>query len=155
VALLKQAMEQMTRMEISVMQARCHLFLGEAHLLASRLEKAYVLAERALAFAREHQGQGHQAYALRLLGDIAARREPPQAEPAEVHYQEALALAAELGMRPLVAHCHLRLGTLYRQMGRDAEARAPLSIALELYHAMHMTFWLPQTEAALTPVGDS
>ena len=30
-------------------------------------------------------------------------------------YQQALALANTLGMRPLVAHCHLGLGTLYSQ----------------------------------------
>jgi predicted RNA polymerase sigma factor len=55
-------------------------------------------------------------------------------------------------MRPLVAHCHLGLGTLYRQMGRGEEARAELSAAIELYHAMEMTLWLPQAEAALAQV---
>ena len=57
--------------------------------------------------------RGYQAYALRLLGEIAAQREPPEVEQAEAHYQQALALADELGMRPLQAHCHLGLGTLY------------------------------------------
>jgi Flp pilus assembly protein TadD len=60
-----------------------------------------------------------------------------------------LALANELGMRPLQAHCHLGLGTLYHQRGWREEARAALSTALELYRAMDMTFWLPQVEAAL------
>jgi predicted RNA polymerase sigma factor len=55
-------------------------------------------------------------------------------------------------MRPLVAHCHLGLGKLYRQMGRGEEARAALSTAIELYRTMGMTFWLPQAEAALTQV---
>ena len=72
----------------------------------------------ALALARAHQERGHQAYALRLLGDIPARREPPEAEQAEAHYQQALALAEELGMRPLQAHCHLGLGTLYAKIGQ-------------------------------------
>ena len=52
-------------------------------------------------------------------------------------------------MRPLVAHCHLGLGKLSATSGRHAEARAELSAAVELYRAMEMTFWLPQTEAAL------
>ena len=94
-------------------------------------------------------GTWHQAYALRLLGDIAARREPPDPEQAEAHYQHALALAEELGMRPLQAHCHHGLGTLYSQTGRAALARAALSTAIEMYRAMDMTFWLPQAEAAL------
>ena len=63
--------------------------------------------------------------------------------------RQALVLAEELGMRPLQAHCHRGLGTLYRQTGRGAQARAALAIAITLYRAMDMTFWLPQAEAAL------
>src|SRR5207244_4055401 len=103
-----------------------------------------------LAHARAHQDRGNQAYALRLLGDIAARRDPLKSEPAETHYRQALALAEELGMRPLVAHCHLGLGKLYAKMGQREQARAELSIAIELYRSMEMTFWLP--EAALAQV---
>jgi hypothetical protein len=102
-----------------------------------------------LALTRTHQERGHQAYALRLLGAIAARREPPEVEPAAVHYCQALALAEELGMRPLQAHCHYGLGMLYLKTKRQDQARTALSTAIALYHAMEMTFWLPQTEAAL------
>ena len=133
-------------------QVLCRLSLGEAQVLAGRLEEAHALAEHSLALARERQERGNQAYALRLLGDIAARCEPPESDQAEAHYRDALALAEELGMRPLQAHCHLGLGTLYRQMGQREEARAELSIAIALYRAMEMTFWLPQVEAALTEV---
>ena len=121
-------------------------------MLAGRLEEAHALAEHTLAHAREHQERGYQAYALRLLGDIAARRDPPESEQAEAHYQQALALAEELGMRPLQAHCHLGLGTLYSQTGQPEQARAALSTAIELYRAMEMTFWLPEAEAALAEV---
>ena len=152
VPLLTQAMEQTTATEMVGFQALCRLSLGEAHLLAGRLEEAHALAERALALAREHQERGHQAYALRLLGEIAARREPPEVEQAEAHYRQALALAEELGMRPLQAHCHLGLGTLYATTGQREQARAELSTAIELYRAMDMTFWLPQAEAALAQV---
>jgi predicted protein tyrosine phosphatase len=71
---------------------------------------------------------------------------------AEAHYQQALALADALGMRPLVAHCHLGLGRLYGQSGHAGQARAALSAAIELYRAMDMTFWLPQAERALAEV---
>ena len=121
VPLLTQAMEQTTAMEMVGFQALCSLPLGEAHLLAGRLEEAHTLAERALALARAHQERGNQAYALRLLGEIAAQRDPPEVEQAEAHYRQALALAEELGMRPLQAHCHLGLGTLYA--GRPAGSR--------------------------------
>ena len=78
----------------------CSLPLGEAQLLAGRLEEAHALAERALALARAHQERGNEAYALRLLGEIAARGDPSEHTQAEVHYRQALALAEELGMRP-------------------------------------------------------
>jgi lipoprotein NlpI len=74
------------------------------------------------------------------------------AKPAEVHYWQALALAESLGMRPLRAHSHWGLGTLYATLGQQEQARTELSAAIVLYRAMDMTFWLPQTEAALAQV---
>ena len=77
---------------------------------------------------------------------------PRRAQQAEAHYRQALALAEELGMRPLQAHCHRGLGTLYATTGQREQARTALSTAIELYRAMEMTFWLPQAEAALAQV---
>jgi hypothetical protein len=77
------------------------------------------------------------------------RREPPASDQAEAHYRQALALAEDLGMRPLGAHCHLALGKLYATIRRRVEARTELSAAVELYRSMEMTFWLPQAEATL------
>ena len=121
-------------------------------MLAGRMEEAHALAEQALAHARAYQERSHQAYALRLLGEIAARREPLEAAPAEDHYRQALALAEELGMRPLVAHCHRSLGTLYAANGQREQAATELAAAIDLYRAMDMTFWLPQTDIALAQV---
>jgi predicted ATPase/class 3 adenylate cyclase len=150
--LLTQALEQLTTMTRTHFETICSLPLSEAYLLDSRLEEAQALAERAFALTRTHQERGYQAYALRLLGDIAAQREPPEVEQAEAHYQQALTLAEELGMRPLQAHCHRGLGTLYGKTGPRQQARAALSAAVELYRDMDMTFWLPQAEAALAQV---
>jgi predicted ATPase/DNA-binding winged helix-turn-helix (wHTH) protein len=149
VGLLTQAMEQITAMERVEGQVQCHLALGEAQALSGRLEEARVLAERALALAREYQERGNQAWALRLLGEIAAQHDPPKVEDAEASYHQALALADDLGMRPLQAHCHLGLGTLYAKLDRQEQAHAELGAAIELYCAMDMTFWLPQAEAAM------
>jgi tetratricopeptide (TPR) repeat protein len=149
-------MAQATAIERVDYQAFCGLSLGEAQLLAGRLEEAHALAERALVHARAHQERGHEAYTLHLLGEIVAQREPPQYEQAEAHYRQALALADELGMRPLQAHCHRGLGTLYSLIGQQAQARTELLAAIALYRAMEMAFWLPQTEATLVEVqGDA
>ena len=55
-------------------------------------------------------------------------------------------------MRPLQAHCHRGLGTLYSQTAQAEQARAELSTAIEMYRDMEMTFWLPETEVALAAV---
>ena len=149
VTLLAQAMEQTMATETVGEQALCGLSLGDAQMLAGHLAEAHALAERTLALAHAHQERGHQAYALRLLGDIGTRSEPLESDQAEAHYQQTLALAEELGMRPLAAHCHRSIGELYIRLGRRDDARVELSAAIELYCTMGMTFWLPQTEAAL------
>jgi predicted ATPase len=128
------------------------VWLGEGYVLAGRLEEAMRLGQQALKVTRTHKQQGYQAYALRLLGDIAARRTPPQVEVAEDYFRQALTLADALGMRPLQAHCHLGLGTLYVKTGMREQARAELTTAIALYHTMDMTLWLPQAEDALAQV---
>ena len=126
--------------------------LGEGYLRAGRIEDALQQAQHTADVCRQHHQHGHEAWALRLLGEIHAHRHPPEAALAEASYREALALADVLGMRPLQAHCHLGLGTLYAQTGRQEQARPELSAAIALYHAMEMTFWLPQAEVALAQV---
>ena len=102
--------------------------------------------------ARQHKERANEALALHQLGTVYAHAALPDAEQAKAHYQQALALADELGMRPLQAHCRLGLGRLFQQAGRGEEAHVALSTAIDLYRAMAMTFWLPQAEAALAQV---
>jgi tetratricopeptide (TPR) repeat protein len=128
--------------------------LSEALLLVGRVDEASALAERLRGLSRTHTGLGYQAHACRLLGDVAMRREPPDVDQAAGHYRQALALAEEIGMRPLQAHCHRGLGALYLTLGRGEQAHAALSTASALYRAMDMTFWLPQAEAMLAQVKD-
>jgi tetratricopeptide (TPR) repeat protein len=123
--------------------------LGHAYVLANRLEDARASAGRALTLARERGEQGEEAYALRLLGEIAAQNDPLDAKTAAAHYRQALAHATDLGMRPLVAHCHLGLGKLYCRTGDDAKAAEHLTTATTMYREMGMTFWLEKIDAEL------
>jgi hypothetical protein len=90
--------------------------------------------------------------ALHQLGVVHAHTNPSDGAQAEAHYRQALALAKELGMRPLQAHCHRSLGTLYVATGKREQARAEFATAIAMYQSMEMTFWLPETEAALAQV---
>jgi class 3 adenylate cyclase/tetratricopeptide (TPR) repeat protein len=148
VPVLLQATVQTAAPDMAGFQALCRLPLGEAYVLTGRLEEAQTIGEDVLALAREYQERGNEAYAHRLLGEVAAQRDPPESTLAEAHYQQALALAEALGMRPLVAHCHLGLGRLALQRGRRAQARAEIVAAIDLYRAMDMRFWLAQAETA-------
>jgi tetratricopeptide (TPR) repeat protein len=122
--------------------------LSEAYLLAGSTREALEHAQRALDLSQDYQQRGYQAYALRLLGEIDTYAQSPEVETAEAHYRQALALATELGMRPLQAHCHRGLGTLYMKFERVEQARTEFAIARELYRAMDMTFWLPRATPA-------
>jgi hypothetical protein len=88
-------------------------------------------------------------YALHLLGDIAIHPEVFDTERGEACYREALALAEARGMRPLVAHCHLGLGKLYRRTAKREQAREHLTTATTMYQEMDMRFWLEQADAKL------
>jgi hypothetical protein len=114
-----------------------------------RGEEAWQHARQAPDLARQRKERGHEALALHQLGVVHAHTDPPDVVQAEAHYRQALALANELGMRPLVAHCHHGLGTLYSRTGKSAQASAELSTAIDMYRDMEMTFWLPQAEVAL------
>jgi tetratricopeptide (TPR) repeat protein len=128
------------------------LVCGEAYLCAGHVEEAHRLAQFGLANAHHRNMRGNEAWALRLLGAIALHDHSPAVALAETHYRQALTLAEALGMRPLAAHCHAGLGTLYTTTGHWEQARTELLAAIALYRAMAMTFWLPQTEATLTHV---
>jgi tetratricopeptide (TPR) repeat protein len=150
--LLEQAVDQARSSGRTTNLAQWITRLGEAYLLAGRVDEAIRYGLHALDLTRDNKRRAHEALALRLLAEIAAQCDLTSAEEAERYYCEALALAEELGMRPLQAHCRRGLGTLYGKIGRWEEARAELSAAIELYRAMEMTFWLPQAEAALAQV---
>ena len=133
-------------------QASWVAWLSDVCRLEGRGEEARQYARQALDLARQQKARGNEAHALHQLGTVHAHANPPDAAPADAHYQQALALAEELGMRPLQAHCHRGLGLLYAATSRRESAQAELSTAMEMYRAMDMTFWLPETEAALAEV---
>jgi predicted ATPase/class 3 adenylate cyclase len=126
------------------------LRLGEALFGAGDIDEGRAAAARALGVARERGEQGHEAWALRLLGEIAAHPRVTAADVAESHYRQALTLAERLDMRPLVAHCNLGLGDVSRQASALADARDHLTAASTMYREMAMSFWLEKAEAAMS-----
>jgi class 3 adenylate cyclase/tetratricopeptide (TPR) repeat protein len=121
--------------------------LGRAALLLGRFDEAQRFANRAVELLSSQPGGA--AHALHLLGDVATHPDRFDAESGEACYRKVLALAAPRGMRPLVAHCHLGLGSLYRRTDSRGQAREHLTIATTMYREMAMGFWLEQVEAEM------
>ena len=151
IPLLEHALGAIEIMGFGAFQPPFLLHLGEAYVLADRLEDALEFAGRALTLTRERGQRGYEAWALRLLGEVASHHNPPDVAAAEGHYGQALALADELGMRPLGAHCRLGLGNLYRRTGNGAKANEHLAAAAAMYREMDMNFWLEKAEAEPGP----
>ena len=87
-----------------------------------------------------------------LLGDIAAHPDRFEVDTAEAHYRQALAEA--LGLRLLMAHCHLRLGALYRRAGKRQEAREHITTAVTMFGEMDMRYWRGRVETETDDAGD-
>jgi len=123
--------------------------LGGVYLHDGRLADATGIAQEGLAAARQRGERGVEGHVLRFLGDIAVHPDRFEVETAEAHYRQALALAEELGLRPLMAHCHLGLGRLYRRAGTRQQAREHITTAGTMFGEMDMRFWLEQAEAEM------
>jgi tetratricopeptide (TPR) repeat protein len=149
IALLEEAIEHGIRTGQTMEEALQTAWLSEGYLLVGRTEDAIRLAQRALNLSLTHKERGNEAWVLRLLGEIASRRDRPDIERAEQHYIRAITLAEELGMRPLIAHCHLDLGKLYRRIGSRQQAKEYLTTATAMMREMEMGLWLDQAEAEL------
>ena len=127
--------------------------LGHAYLLDGQPAEAARIAHERLAEARQVGERGVEGHLLRLLGEIASHPARLEVDAAEAHFRQALALAEELSLRPLVAHCHLGLGKLYRRTGDQRRPQEHLTTATTMYREMDMSFWLEKAEEEMTGVG--
>jgi tetratricopeptide (TPR) repeat protein len=149
IALLEAAVDEKVPVGVGAFDAMVLNWLAESYLASGRDVDAFRVAEEAFAVAQEQGARGEAARNCRLFGEIRSR--PLHFDPgaSESQFRSGLALADELGMRPLMAHCHVGLGELYAKIGKHVEARVELTAAVDLYRTMELTFWLPRAESAL------
>jgi tetratricopeptide (TPR) repeat protein len=150
VPLLEEAAEAVRAMRMLGFRSLSIPLLAEAYLVLGRLAEARAQAEQAVALARAHQQRGWEAWGLKLLGDVHANEavavEQSGAEQSADAYRQALVLATELRLRPLVAHCHFGLAKLHQQTKKREQAQEHLSTAIAMYREMGMRFWLERAE---------
>jgi class 3 adenylate cyclase len=125
------------------------VWLGEAHLLAGRTDKAAKIAEKALSLCRDRSERGHMAWAFRLQGEILGQGDGAESDKAEEYYRRSLTLAEDLDMHPLVAHCHLGFGRLYRRTGDQMQSQEHFTAATTLFRKMEMAYWLEKAKRVI------
>jgi class 3 adenylate cyclase/tetratricopeptide (TPR) repeat protein len=145
---LEQAVERSTAMKRMGLHSIRLVALGEGYFSAGRVDEANNLGHQALGLARKHGERGNEGWALRLLAEVTSHPSV-LAGGAEHYYREALRFADELGMRPLLAHCHLGLGRLHRRTGPRGASEEHFTAAAALFRATGMQFWTAQSEAEL------
>ena len=123
--------------------------LAEGFLFAGRVEEAVATAERALALALQHKERGHEACALKLLGDTSMHEGRREVEKAEAYYRQAWTLCRDLAMGPLAAHCQMGIGAVYAARGSMAEGKSQIAAAIDQFRGMGMTLWQERAQAVL------
>jgi tetratricopeptide (TPR) repeat protein len=149
ISCLRQALAKYEQAGIGYYHSLSMKQFGEAYLLADQIESARECANRAVMLARKRGERGFEAWSLHLSGEIASHHGRFDAASAETHYGDAMTLATELGMRPLIAHCNFGLGRLNLLTGKSKQARKHLTTAMDMYGKMSMRFWLEQGESEL------
>ncbi len=148
-ALLERAWQFAESKNILAFGQQVLAFLGDAYGHAGRIDEAVMAGQRALNLARKLGQRGDEARTLYLLGNIYTYRASANVRPVRDSYQQALALAHELNMRPLEAQCHFALGELAKKAGEPRGAQEQFSAALSMFRDMGMQSWLAKAEAAL------
>ena len=152
IALVREAADEVQSRRFLLHEAAVLALLGEACLFVDRVDEASTAAQRALTLAQERGQRGDAAAALHVIAKASARGSLASGK-AEQDYLAAIALAEELGMRPLLARGHLGIGRLYLRAGDRDHAENHLLTATRLFTEMDMPFWLRQATSSLSELG--
>ena len=148
--------EAMPLLELTNERARnswLRVQLAHGYLLVGKLEEANLVAKQVLDSSLTQGYRGHAARSLYVLAETLLHADVSDIAQAEDHYDHAMALANELRMRPLIAHCHMGLGKLYRCIGNTQQARTHLTEGVAMMREMEMGSWLEKAEAELKDLG--
>jgi hypothetical protein len=152
--LLKDGVHLSEVLDVKAYLALWTLHWAEGLMVAGEDERAREIARHALDLARSHKERGHQAWAHRLLGDLASRGGVPALAEAEQHFRESLAIAEELRMQPVVAHAKLGLGRVMRLAGDRVRAEEHVVTAFMLFRGMDVPYWVKKCGEEMMQLGE-
>jgi class 3 adenylate cyclase/tetratricopeptide (TPR) repeat protein len=127
--------------------------LAEGYLADGQHTRAQAAAQEALDLARTAGERGHEAAAHAVLGNVAASGNPLRAADAFEHYDAAMRLAEQLGMRPLLAEILLDLSRLNATLGEEASAKKHRTAADDLLRDLDMRSWQDWRETEVSELG--
>jgi len=123
--------------------------LAHGYLLVGKLEEANSVANQVLDSSLTQGYRGHAARSLYVLAESLLHGDVSAMVKAEDHYDRAIKLANELRMRPLLAHCYVGLGKLYRHTRDYEKAKTQLANGVAMMREMEMGLWLENAEVEL------
>jgi class 3 adenylate cyclase/tetratricopeptide (TPR) repeat protein len=148
IGLIEQAINTLETMGFQTRRAFVLARLAEAYTIAGRPIEARGVGARALSLSRDLGERGTNAWAHYILAQ-AESLEANCEESAERHYYTALEISRQIGMRPLIAHCHSGLAKLHRHAGKRPLDNEHFANAATMYREMGMTYWLEKAEAGM------
>ena len=147
--ILEDAVEYSASIQFMAFHAADLAWLAYVYLKDGQLAEGMTTIERALQLATTHGQRALESEVCLVLGTMKTLSNSPHFDQAGSHFLRALSVAEEIGARPLVAHCHLGLGKLYRRTGTREQAQEHLTTATTMYREMDMRFWLEGAEAEM------
>jgi tetratricopeptide (TPR) repeat protein len=114
--------------------------LADTYRAIGKIELAKETISRALEIAGSREEKGMEAWAMLVQAGIHVDK--GRLEEAMKWYQQGLRQASDLSMRPVVAHFHKGIGSVYQRLELDKEAQAEIETAQEMYRSMGMMHWL-------------
>jgi class 3 adenylate cyclase/tetratricopeptide (TPR) repeat protein len=121
--LAAQALEGAERLRLIVDQPMMLVRLGQASLVAARIEEAMNYGKRALELALAHDAKGDEAWARFLIARAYWASAPRAMDESAMQLDAALRLAIACEARPLAAFCQATLGAIHARRGDKARAQ--------------------------------
>jgi tetratricopeptide (TPR) repeat protein len=109
------------------------VYLSEAYLLKGDYALASETAEEDLELAARTKARPHLGFAHRLLGEVALKTNPDDAQP---HFQKAISIFKQIKAENELALAYSGMGRYYKQQGNTGQAREYLTQALEIFNRL-------------------
>ena len=139
--LLQEAVSRNRSAEPRITHAFAQAALAEASLLAGDPESALSHVTEALRQTMKYRERGEEAYARWLLATVLSVSGEDFASAGK-QFEDTACLAAELGLKPLLAHCYLGQGDLEARYSKAGVPNRHRERGLRLLETLGMRQWI-------------